>query len=464
MTTRGALLPLSLWRCTTKRRMGGLQSANNKDLSKETVVIVGGGYAGAKVAKDLDSKFNVVLIDRTNYFFHNVGSPRAFVDPTFAPALTIPYDKLLKRGQVIEAQVLKATATELTLKGRDEPLKGFDYLVIATGTSYAFPYKVPENNAKDVPKLYEAVADQIAKAENVVIVGAGSTGLEAATEIAEAYPKCHVTLVFSSPRVMPGPQWKDKFVAKFETQLAKLFPNIELVSDDRVDPTAESAAKFEAPESGSVTTKKGRELKADLVFWCIGGRVNSSAYEETFATEKNFLKVDDTLLVQGTKNVFACGDCAATTAAKTVMKAEEQAKIVVENIKKLAAGKALVPYKAGPDLNVTQLGHVGGAGQLPLFGGMVIGPKAVQTMKKDLFVGKFWKDLGYVTGGPKLVKSKIVLKNKTIFDDDGLDDVDDDNKKAKLQSFLKDLSPDYAAALAKGLLTTNGATTDGDHT
>ena len=44
------------------------------------VVIVGGGYAGVKVAMALKD-YNVVLIDAKDSFVHNVANVRAVVNP-----------------------------------------------------------------------------------------------------------------------------------------------------------------------------------------------------------------------------------------------------------------------------------------------------------------------------------------------------------------------------------------------
>lgn len=46
------------------------------------VAIVGGGYGGVMAAKELDAtnEFNVVLIDRKDYFLHNLAGLRAAVD------------------------------------------------------------------------------------------------------------------------------------------------------------------------------------------------------------------------------------------------------------------------------------------------------------------------------------------------------------------------------------------------
>ena len=37
-------------------------------MGEKTVVIIGGGFAGSVAAKKLESKFNVILIDKKKYF------------------------------------------------------------------------------------------------------------------------------------------------------------------------------------------------------------------------------------------------------------------------------------------------------------------------------------------------------------------------------------------------------------
>jgi NADH dehydrogenase FAD-containing subunit len=58
---------------------------NMSDDSKE-IVIIGSGYAGVELYRDLDKKklnnCNITLISKTNYFYHSVASPRALVDST----------------------------------------------------------------------------------------------------------------------------------------------------------------------------------------------------------------------------------------------------------------------------------------------------------------------------------------------------------------------------------------------
>lgn len=376
--------------------------------------------------------------------------------PDFALVCAIPYDRLLKRGSIVQAAVehISADGRSLRLAG-GQVVDKYDYLVVATGTSYAFPYKVPEVKRESVKAMYDKVATRVAKADGVVIVGGGSTGIEAAGEIAEKYPECKVTIVHAGRRLMlPGP-WPDKYVDKLENQLRKL-PNVEVICQDRVLPVeGQEPDKKYAMVNGAVKTQKGRDIKCDLMFWCVGGRINCSSYRDTLPVDNKSgcLIVDDCLRV--VDRVFACGDCADAKTMKTVNFASQQATSVAENIKRHAKGKSLKPFKPGPDLNVTQIGHKLGAGFLPFFGGIVVGPGVVQSAKKDMFASKFWKALGYA----KLPKD---LENLLAADASAASQ-QSDAVAAKLERTLS-LDPASAEQLALGLDPAELQAQDADHT
>jgi len=368
------------------------------------VVVIGGGYAGVKVAKALDEHCNVVLFDRKDYFLHNVGTPRGMVDTDFMKKLLIPYDQLLKNGHIVQAQVTKLTDKEVTLQGQDKPITDFKYMVIATGTSYAFPYKVPEAKQEDVLPLYEGVKAKIEGAANIVCVGAGSTGLEAACEISCKWPDKKITIVHSRDKLFEGP-FKPAFGAKMEDHLKRGFPNVELIKNDRLLPVeadggeAAAQAKYVVPAGGKVITKNGREIPCDLLFWCVGGRHNTASYEEHFgaAVEKGQLKVDQFLQVEGHSRVFAAGDICSAGPAGTVNFANQHAACIAANILADMKGGAMKPYKAGPHLNATQLGTTMGAGCMPgpLGSQIIVGHAVVQSIKKDCFADATWGNLGY---------------------------------------------------------------------
>ena len=72
------------------------------DSSCPRVLVLGGGYGGALVAKQFDEtrKFNVLLIDRKNYYLHNIAAVRATAQKDYSSDVLIPYDKLMKNGHI----------------------------------------------------------------------------------------------------------------------------------------------------------------------------------------------------------------------------------------------------------------------------------------------------------------------------------------------------------------------------
>ena len=62
-----------------KRKHSKMGSGNTKVLDqtdKKVVLVVGGGFGGIEVAKAVEKKTNCALVDRKDYFFHNVGALR----------------------------------------------------------------------------------------------------------------------------------------------------------------------------------------------------------------------------------------------------------------------------------------------------------------------------------------------------------------------------------------------------
>jgi NADH dehydrogenase FAD-containing subunit len=104
------------------------------------VIVVGGGYSGTAIAKLLDREFDVTLIEQQEMFFHNVGALRAVVDPSWVEKIFIPYSGLLQRGTILHNRVTEVTPDKVHLDNGE--ILAFDYLILATGSSYPFPAKM----------------------------------------------------------------------------------------------------------------------------------------------------------------------------------------------------------------------------------------------------------------------------------------------------------------------------------
>ena len=50
-------------------------------MTQKKLIIIGGGFAGSKIAKKLESQFHTILIDNKNHFEYTPGVLRTIVKP-----------------------------------------------------------------------------------------------------------------------------------------------------------------------------------------------------------------------------------------------------------------------------------------------------------------------------------------------------------------------------------------------
>eukprot|EP01006_Ploeotia_vitrea_P052253 TRINITY_DN67664_c5_g1_i1.p1 TRINITY_DN67664_c5_g1~~TRINITY_DN67664_c5_g1_i1.p1 ORF type:complete len:432 (+),score=42.36 TRINITY_DN67664_c5_g1_i1:14-1309(+) len=376
--------------------MGGNHSAQLvKD--KPIVLVLGGGYVGCTCARALDDtgKFNVVLIDRKNFFLHNVASLRAVVDPTWIDKIMIPYDKLLRNGMVVQAEIEEVAPTQVKLFGREDPVK-FDYLVIALGSSYAFPAKISETTAAAAKAKYLNLHKLLAARKDICIVGGGPVGVELAGEIVTDFPQKKVTIVQSQNDLCPGPlspKFKDEMLKK----LTVLGVNVLL--GQRVNLDEETMGAYKTGDytfidgSRDVVTTKGEKIHADIIFICTGLAVNNASLTTYFGDkiQQGRLAVNKYLQVEGHSNIFAIGDINNTPELKMAYFGQMQAQLTAKNIQALQKRSGLTPHKSPTPAMFVTIGRYGGVGQLP-FANMVVGDTVIKKVKsKDIFCHEYYK-------------------------------------------------------------------------
>ncbi|CAF1301973.1 unnamed protein product [Adineta steineri] len=376
--------------------MGIIGSRENKD-KKPVVLIVGGGYGGVQCAKALDKTghFFVVLIDRKSYFFHNIGALRASVEPNYAHQILIPYDRLLTHGCVVQAEVEVISPDGVKVNGHDEPIQ-FDYLVIATGSSYAFPGKVAETEQSQALAHYDNLRQKIEQAKRILIIGGGPVGIELAGEIATDFPHKDITLVHSGVALLDSGAFKKEFYTRLQADLERL--GVKIVFNDRVDLNTTTYAhqheKFIEGDQTFLTTKGKIEIKTDLTFVCTGAHVNNRSLKagplvaELDPNKEGRLNVNEYLQVKGYTNIFAIGDISSKE-EKLAFLADKQADYVASFITRIEHKKDFPEeYRPAkhPAMLVT-LGRNGGVGQLPTKGGSTI-VKYVKS--KGMLTSKQW--------------------------------------------------------------------------
>jgi NADH dehydrogenase FAD-containing subunit len=353
-----------------------------------TVVVIGGGYGGSAVAKALDPEADVVLIDPRDAFVNAAGSLRALAQPDWAHNVFFPFDTLLTRGTVIRDRAVSVDPAGVTLASGQRVEA--DYLVLATGSSYAYPAKPNADSTEDALDDLRRTHKELADAERVLIVGAGPVGLELAGEIKEVCPHKQVTIVDPAEQLLPA--FRPEVRQDLHRQLDELGIWLRLATGLTALPPTEPGEA----ETFTVTTTGGDEITADIWFRAHGVQVNSNYLADgrlTTCTAQGHVHVTATLNVAGHDHVYAIGDITDVAEAKMAGYAMQHAEVVAQNITaRLRGEQPTATYRPSPHpMILLPLGPRGGVGQLPTPEGPVVAPPATVAEYKgtDLFTGRF---------------------------------------------------------------------------
>ncbi|GAA4337955.1 hypothetical protein GCM10023086_72080 [Streptomyces venetus] len=360
------------------------------------VVVIGGGYAGVRLAKRLDGTARVTLVDRKEVFFHRVASLRAGVRPEWTHTPFIPYDRLLHRGRVVAGKVVRIdTAERQVVLATGERLP-YDVVVIATGADYPEPARFSGTTTEEAAKSFAEHQRNIATAEHVLVVGGGPGGVELSAEIRLARPDARVTLAHSGSALLdstgserPG----RRALAWLESH------DVEVRLDSFMSP---------GTEFGTYRDARGTVIEADLSFWATGTTPNTLwirlAGHGDWLNRTGHVKVDRTLRVEGKLDVFAVGDVNDVTELKITPAALAQADIAAHNIRahlKSSGRHRKEPRSYRPTQRtplIVPLGPADGLTVVPVPGGesAVLGSRTTTMAKaKTLMTPYMRRQLGY---------------------------------------------------------------------
>ncbi|GIM91281.1 NAD(P)/FAD-dependent oxidoreductase [Paractinoplanes toevensis] len=339
---------------------------------KRTVVVIGGGYGGTRVALALDSAADVILIDPREAFVNAAASLRALTRPDWAHHAFLPLEDLLDHGRVLRDRAVSVDPGGVTLASgaRVEA----DYLVLATGSGYPYPAKPHDASTSIAEQLDDLCAThkELSGAGRVLILGAGPVGLELAGEIKEVWPDKHVVIVDRGDQLLPG--FLPEVRAELHRQLDEL--GVELRLGTAMPATAVGAT--------------------DIRFRAFGVRINTDFLADgrlTPLTARAEVPVTERLNVEGYEHVYAVGDITALPDPKMASYAMTHAEVVVRNIRaQLDGDRPAAVYTPSAERRILlPLGTRGGVGQLPTPDGVAAASARVVYERKgaDLFTGRF---------------------------------------------------------------------------
>eukprot|EP00005_Dracoamoeba_jomungandri_P004191 CAMPEP_0174256360 /NCGR_PEP_ID=MMETSP0439-20130205/5600_1 /TAXON_ID=0 /ORGANISM="Stereomyxa ramosa, Strain Chinc5" /LENGTH=918 /DNA_ID=CAMNT_0015338937 /DNA_START=8 /DNA_END=2764 /DNA_ORIENTATION=+ len=317
------------------------------------VVIIGGGFGGSAVAKLLQDEFvDVTLVDNKDHFVCVPSYPACVCDPQHMVKIRAKHvNYLSKRVRLVVGTVVRCDLEFVYLEdGQKIP---FDYLVVASGSSYKLPISSTENvlvvnpiNPMELMNSYENLVQE----EYLAVVGAGPVGIEIIGELIHYFPEKKITLVYQGDRIL---ERCCKGAHKNVVNFLSAFPNVSIVCNETVVSTVEDG----------IVTQKGTKIRAGLVYCCVGFTPNSSFLADNFPDRLNghgYITVNSFLQVVGPfdcyENVFAIGDVCDIPEEKLAQSAEKHAGVVVKNILALETKSSLSKYSPSNRVLIISLG------------------------------------------------------------------------------------------------------------
>jgi len=369
------------------------------------VVIIGGGYAGINVAKALDSEVNVVLIDKKEFFWHNIAGLRAAVQPGFEDKCIIPYTKCLKYGRFIQGSITHIDTEQKKLDcSLDYGVENitYDYLVVCTGSCNAFPDKLAEKKSAASKENCKEIAEEIARAQDILVIGGGPTGIELVGEIKFKYPQKKVTILTKGSQLMEKYEYGDKFQKRLEDLMNDAGPNgvncifgEEVIFDDELTPDTHFLSGRREIKTRFKT--EIRTHKPDLVFLTLGARNQTQCFESSLPlNDQNRLDIDEFYQVRGFEGqIWGIGDCAGS-GPQMGFHAIEGGPVLAKNLLKSLKGEtSFSTWK--PPLDPCMIVTFGEDKGVAKMGGLgVWGNWFSKTMKsKEMDCKNMWKMCGF---------------------------------------------------------------------
>jgi NADH:ubiquinone reductase (H+-translocating) len=293
---------------------------------KNKIVILGAGYAGIFLCTNLSSKLKdvaeITLVDRNDY--HQLMQEIHLVASGFRTSdqLKIPISSLLKGKKVnfIQSNVKKILPDKRTIILDNEEID-YDELIVCLGSSTKYfnipgadKYTSPLRSIYDASIIQEHISKIIAedKKNNIVIVGAGATGISLAGALAEMINlsknknNVKVNIVEATSTILYG--WDEKIKNKVEDILKK--KGIRIFHNSIV----------EKVEKDTLFLKDGLQINSSLIIWTAGVRGFNVDIEPAIdKTNDGRIIVNEYCKTSAYDNIYAIGDIAAMKNSKGVL-------------------------------------------------------------------------------------------------------------------------------------------------
>jgi NADH dehydrogenase FAD-containing subunit len=355
-------------------------------MSTNTVIILGAGWAGLPLAHKLLKhtlpklpSLKVVLVTPNSHFFWNVAATRGLIpgeipdDQLFLP-IAPAFDQYPAGSFELvlgAAEAVEEKQSTVTVRKSDGSLESLPYgqLVVATGSRVRgnLPLKPVGTHDETLTAWHELQA-KVGDAKSIVVSGGGATGVEVAGELAARYGAAKdITLIMADDLPVKGAMPSVR--ATVDSDLQKL--GVKMVRRGRA-----TAVKHDGNKQ-VITTSDGTALRADVYLPLHGITLNTHFLPPHMleAEGDGSIKLDPSLRVAGTANIWAIGDVGNVESKQLTVTDGQIIHLASALDAVLTKSQAPSPYSpAGKTMIFLSLGRrhaTGQVGNWKLFGFMV---------------------------------------------------------------------------------------------
>jgi NADH dehydrogenase len=334
------------------------------------VVVVGGGYGGLRAVEKLhksNKNIEIVLFDFHPYHYMQTEVYDFIANKTDLSDITLDLytfcSGFCDRVIFHKEKVININFETKKVSSENRRIS-YDYIIIATGADTYLPPSIPglKEYAHNVKNIHVAMkfkqqferailnkiekeGDKVCTPFNIVVAGAGLSGVEIAAQMAyfsrEFYRKnnflcrsLNIYLITSTDTVLRG--MDNYLIQKSMTRLNNL--GVKIIKNRRLSKV----------EENSISLSDDSVIPTDFLIFT-GGLKPSPLLDilNLKKCEKGYIDTKATLQVNGYDNVFAIGDCAniytnkAQLLPSTADIAEMSAELVVKNINSIINNKSL---------------------------------------------------------------------------------------------------------------------------
>lgn len=340
---------------------------------KKKIIIAGGGFAGIQLVKKLDTDhFDILLIDKINHhqfqpLFYQVATSQ--IEPS---SISFPLRYVFKRKKNVDIRLAEILSINSNHNKINTSIGAFtyDYLVLCIGckTNF-FGNNDIEKHAFTLKTTYDAITirnhilttfEKIISANeeekesllNLVIVGAGPTGVELAGAFAEIkkniLPKDYPRIDFSRFQIF--------LIEGSKNTLNNMSINAKTASRKYLQEMGviiQTEKIVQNYDGKTLLLKDGNSIKTKTVIWAAGVTANTfEGLPENYFTIGNRIKVNRINKIIDAENIFAIGDIAYMETPQypkghpqLANVAINQANTLAKNLKKIIKGDSTTEFE-----------------------------------------------------------------------------------------------------------------------